>query len=127
MTQEKVLYFKMSNGEDLIGSLLAETKSTFIITKPLTIKTVFDANRNITMSGLHGWVPSDAFINCEFTLQKHMIVACIEATNTIKEAYDRYFSSPIDRHESNEETYGIEEDDDETYEISVKAIKPTVH
>lgn len=122
----EILYFKMTNGVDILAMLSSETAKTVIVTNPVQIQRVMDPSRNRLSLGMMPWVPVVELLPLFFTLKKTDISAMVEIPQEgqIINEYRRLIASlsesdneELDMAESYEEEY---EDDEQELVLSSK-------
>lgn len=79
-----ILYLKTTSGEDVIGELVNQTETSFLITKPILVKQVFTPMRSGLVIGMLPWAPITELLNMKYTMHKMNIVAAVELPDNAK-------------------------------------------
>jgi len=83
-----ILYFKLTNGEDIIASILEEDDEAYHITYPLKFIYARDPATNTMSTGIIRWVPIEEMMNSIFSISKYNIVATLEVPERMQQFYD---------------------------------------
>ena len=84
---DDICYIKMSNGEDIVATVLEEDEDAFYITFPLKfVYTKNSINGSVVMAMIP-WVPSEELMNSIFQIHKFNMITIIPAPEKIKSYY----------------------------------------
>jgi hypothetical protein len=82
------MYFKISNGEDIIASCDMEDSEKFLIRNPFTLQQVRTSNSETHLM-MYPWVPSPTLMSGSFIFMKSNIIAVSLAPESFVLAHSR--------------------------------------
>ena len=77
----------MSNGEDIVATVLEEDDDAFYITFPLKFVYTKNSTNDAMIMGLIPWVPSEELMNSIFQIHKFNMITILAAPEKIKSYY----------------------------------------
>lgn len=84
---DDINYIKMSNGEDIVATVLEEDDDAFYITFPLKFVYTKNSTNDAMIMGLIPWVPSEELMNSIFQIHKFNMITILAAPEKIKSYY----------------------------------------
>ena len=82
-----ICYIKMSNGEDVVSTVLEEDEECYYVTYPLKFVYTKNSTNESIITGMIPWVPSEELMNSIFQIHKFNMITIIPAPEKIKSYY----------------------------------------
>lgn len=110
----EVLYLKLTNGEDIIATVIGEDDDSIHITFPLKFIYGHNPKSNSMSTGIVRWVPMEDIMNSVFQIQKYNVVAAID----VPERMEVFYNGMLEQSQTAAERDTMEKSEDMFNEIS---------
>lgn len=83
-----IYYIKMSNGEDVVATVLEEDEDCYYITFPLKFVYTKNSTSEAIIMGMVPWVPSEELMNSIFQIYKFNMITILPSPEKLKTYYE---------------------------------------
>jgi len=83
-----ICYIKMSNGEDVVSTVLEEDEEYYYVTYPLKFVYTKNSTNESIITGMIPWVPSEELMNSIFQIYKFNLITILPAPEKLKAHYE---------------------------------------
>lgn len=83
-----ICYIKMSNGEDVVSTVLEEDEECYYVTYPLKFVYTKNLTNESIITGMIPWVPSEELMNSIFQIYKFNLITILPAPEKLKAHYE---------------------------------------
>jgi hypothetical protein len=124
-----IVYVKVSNGEDIIATVLDEDDECYFITCPFRFMYTRDPATNIIGAAMIPWVPLEELMESIFQIYKFNIITFSQAPEKMKTTYEnRIKSSKIDVLKNIQDLYeAIEKNPDLNNLLNANTVNDLIH
>ena len=83
-----IYYIKMSNGEDVVSTVLEEDEECYYITYPLKFVYTKNSTSESIIMGMIPWIPTEELMNSIFQIYKFNMITILPAPEKLKAHYE---------------------------------------
>ena len=83
-----ICYIKMSNGEDVVSTVLEEDEECYYVTYPLKFVYTKNSTNQSIITGMIPWVPSEELMNSIFQIYKFNLITIRPAPEKLNAHYE---------------------------------------
>ena len=83
-----ICYIKMSNGEDVVSTVLEEDEECYYVTYPLKFVYTKNSTSESIIMGMIPWVPTEELMNSIFQIHKFNIITILPSPEKLKVHYE---------------------------------------
>ena len=83
-----ICYIKMSNGEDVVSTVLEEDEECYYVTYPLKFVYTKNSTNESIITGMIPWVPSEELMNSIFQIYKFNLITILPDPEKLKAHYE---------------------------------------